>query len=45
MVYQCRLVDCNKCTTFVQDVGSRETVHVLGKRYTGTLCTFSSILL
>ena len=42
MLYQCRLISCNKCASLVGDFDNGEDMHVWGvTAYIGNLSTFS----
>ena len=45
MIYQCRFINCNKCTTLVADLITGKIMYEWGRAYTGNFCTFFSILL
>lgn len=43
-MYQYWLINCNKCTTLMQDVNNEEDCEVIKSGYKGILCTVFSVI-
>lgn len=44
MMYQCKFISCDKCTTLVRDVGNGGHCTCRDCGYIGNLCAFCTIL-